>query len=97
MNGLLNEIEKCPELGVKFFKNKMSGLLFANDFLGIAETGRALQCLIDTVHNYSKSWRFEANVKKKRAIVIFSKTLRGSGKWVWGDESLPILDSYSYL
>ena len=25
------------------------------------------------------------------------KTGRGSGKWVWGDESLPILDSYCYL
>ena len=28
---------------------------------------------------------------------INSKTGRGSGKWVWGDESLPILDSYCYL
>ena len=96
INGLLNEIEKCPELGVKFFQNKLSGLLFADDFVGITETGRALQSLIDIVHNYSKRWRFEANVKKC-AIVIFSKTGRGSGKWVWGDESLPILDSYCYL
>ena len=42
INGLLNEIEKCPELGAKFSKNKMSGLLFADDFVGIAETGPAL-------------------------------------------------------
>ena len=56
INGLLNEIEKCPELGVKFSKNKMSGLLFADDFVGIAETGPALQSLIDVVHNYSKRW-----------------------------------------
>ena len=40
INGLLNEIEKCPELGVKFSKNKLSGLLFVDDFVGIAETGR---------------------------------------------------------
>ena len=51
----------------------MSVLLFADDFVGITETGRALQCLIDVVYNYSKRWRFEANVKKC-AIVIFSKT-----------------------
>ena len=51
INGLLNEIEKCPELGVKFFKNKLSGLLFANDFVGIAETGRALQSLIYIVND----------------------------------------------
>ena len=74
----------------------MSGLLFADDFVGIAETGRALQSLIDIVYNYSKRWRFEADVKKC-AVVIFSKTGRGSDKWVWGDESLPILDSYCYL
>ena len=64
----------------------MSGLFFADDFVGIAETGQALQSLIDTVHNYSKRWRFEANV-----------TESGSGKWAWGDQSLPILDSYRYL
>ena len=44
--GLLNEIEKCPELGVKFSKNKLSGLLFADDFVGIAETAKVLQSLI---------------------------------------------------
>ena len=54
INGLLNEIEKCPELGAKSSKNKMSGLLFADDFVGITETGPALQSLIDIVHNYSK-------------------------------------------
>ena len=63
INGLLNEIEKCPELGVKFSKNKISGLLFADDFVGLAETRPALQSLIDIVHNYSKRWQFKANVK----------------------------------
>ena len=90
INGMLNEIEKCPELGAKFSQNKMSGLLFANDFVGVTEIGPALKSLIDIVHNYSKCWRFEANVKNVQ--LYFSKiTGRGSGKWVWGDESLPIL------
>ena len=71
INGLLNEIEKCPELGTKFSKNKMSGLLIADDFVGITETGPALQNLIDIVHNFSICWRFEANVKS--VIVIFQK------------------------
>ena len=62
INGLLNEIEKCPELGVKFFKNKLSGHLFSDDYVGIAETGRALQSLIDIVYNYIKRWRYESNV-----------------------------------
>ena len=46
IDGLLCEIEKCPELGVKFPENTLSGLMFANDFAGVAETGSALQKLI---------------------------------------------------
>ena len=49
INGLLIEIEKCPELGVKFSKNKMSGFMFSNYFVGIAETGPALKSLIDII------------------------------------------------
>ena len=73
INGLLNEIEKCPELGVKFFKNKMSGLLFADDFVGIAETRRVLQSLIDIVYNYRKRWRFEANVKMCHGYIFINR------------------------
>ena len=45
MNDLLYEIETRPELSVKFSKNKMSGYLFADDFVGIPETRSALQIL----------------------------------------------------
>ena len=31
----------------------MFDLLFADDFVGLAETGQALQSLIDVVHYYS--------------------------------------------
>ena len=73
INGLLCEIDERPKLGVQFCKNKMSSLLFTDDFVGIhvAETGSVLQILIDIVHNYSKHWRFEANVKKCTAVVFF--------------------------
>ena len=56
INDLMCEIEKHSELGVKFSKNEMFGILFADNFVGIAETGSALQTLIDTAHNYSKPW-----------------------------------------
>ena len=42
VNGLLREMEKCPSLGVKFFKNTMSGFLIANGFIKITDTGLAL-------------------------------------------------------
>ena len=43
--------------------------MFANDFVELAETGSALEILMDVVHNYSKHWRFEANVKKCSTVV----------------------------
>ena len=72
INGLLFEIKKHSELGVKFSKHEISGLLFADDFVELAETGSTLQILINIAHNYSKRWRFEAN-DKKCAAVIFRK------------------------
>ena len=68
----------------------MSSLLFANDFVGISGNRSALQSLVDIVYNYSTRWRFEANVKKC-AIVILLKLEEVSSKWVFGDESLPVL------
>ena len=59
-----------PELGAIFSKNQMSGLLFADDFVELAETGSSLQILINIVHNYSKRWQFECNIKC--ATVVFS-------------------------
>ena len=81
IDGLLGEIEKCSQLGVKLSENKMSGLMFADDFVGLAESGPALQSLIDIVHDYSKCWHFEASVRKY-AVVVFSKLGNHSGKWI---------------
>ena len=63
INGLLCEIEKCPKLGVKFSENTLFRLRFSDDFVGLAETESALQKSIDIVHNHSKRWCYEANVK----------------------------------
>ena len=54
----------------------------SDDFVGVAKTGSALQSLIDIVHNYSKCWYFEANVKNC-GVVIFTKVGKVSGGWVW--------------
>ena len=41
----------------------MSSLLFVNDFVGLAETGQALQSLIDVAYHNRICWGFEANIK----------------------------------
>ena len=84
----LRDWEMPRVIGVKFSNNKMSSLLFADDFVGIAETGSALQGLIDILHNYNKHWWSETNLKKC-AIIIFQKQEKGPGKWAWGKESFP--------
>ena len=45
---------KCPELGI--FGNTMFDLLFADDFVGIAEARSAFHSWIDIVHYYNKCW-----------------------------------------
>ena len=76
----------------------MYSLLYADYFVRLAETGLALQKLIDIVHTYSKLWCFEANVK----VCCFSKVGKVSDGvvkaflfWILG-ESLPVFDSYYY-
>ena len=65
--------------------------LLADDLVGVAETGSALQGVIDIVHNYSKCRHFEADVKKC-AIVIFPKVGKVLSGWVWGGGRLLVLD-----
>ena len=96
INSLLCEIEKCPKLRAKFSENTLSCLLFADDFVGLAETESTLQKLNAIVHNHSKRRRSEANVQRACWCNFFQKqTLLGG--WIWGVESLPVLDSYCFL
>ena len=49
IDGLLCEIKKHPELGVKFSETLTSSLLFANDFVEIAQTRSTLESLVDFI------------------------------------------------
>ena len=66
------EIEKSQYLGVKFSENNTPGLSFADSFVGVVESKLALQSMTTIIYNYSRCWRFEANLKKC-AVVVFSK------------------------
>ena len=47
---------RIPKYRRKSFQTKISGLLFDNDFVEIAETGPALQSLIDIVVILPRWW-----------------------------------------
>ena len=66
------------------------GLLFADDFVGVIESGEQLQGVRDVVLR----WRLKANVSKS-AVMTFGK---GSveDSWKWGEQDLPRV-KYIYL
>ena len=59
--------------------NKVGGLLFADDFVGITESSGNLQQLIDIIYGFCSKWRLHVNVNKS-AVLVFGKTkLKVSG------------------
>ena len=47
----------------------VSGLVFADDFVGISETPEGLQKQIEKALEYARKWRVTANVKKCAVVV----------------------------
>ena len=83
-------------LGIEFSDGgKVGGLLFADDFVGVIESGEQLQRVIDVVHSYCRKWRLKANVSKS-AVMTFEK---GSVEfsWKWREQDLPRVLKYTYL
>ena len=95
INDLLKEVEEA-ELGIQLNSgNRVSGLLFADDFVGVSDSKENLQKLIDVVHGFCNRWRLSANVSKS-AVMVFSRS-SVKGDWVWGEHKLPNVSSYTYL
>ena len=69
--------------------------MFAGDFVGVSDSKEKLQKLIDVVHSYCNRWRLKANVSKS-AVMVFAKN-KVEGEWLWGEQKLYIVCSYSYL
>ena len=57
INDLLKEVENA-KLGIELNNGKtISGMLFADDFVGVSESRDNLQKLIDVVYRYCNKWR----------------------------------------
>ena len=62
INGLLVAVQQAG-LGIELSDGgKVGALLFADDFVGVSESGKELQRVIDVVHSYCRKWRLKANV-----------------------------------
>ena len=59
---------------------KLGGLLFADDFVGVSESGEQLQRVIDVVHSYCRKWRLKTNVSKSAVLTFGKGSIEGSWK-----------------
>ena len=63
ISDLLEEIDRAQIVIQLKSGNKVGGLLFADDFVGITESSENLQQLIDFIYGFCSKWRLHANVK----------------------------------
>ena len=65
----------------------MSGLKFADDFMGISETPEGLEKQIERVLEYTGKWRVTANVKKCAVVVCNQDKVNPTNfSWKWGED-----------
>ena len=70
INDMLKVVQQA-KLGVQLSSGKkITGMLFADDFVGVSESKESLQKLIDVVHGYCNKWRLNANVSKSAVMEI---------------------------
>ena len=69
IDDILVAVEAAKQ-GVTVGEDAVSGLMFADDFVGISEaTPKGLQKQIDKALEYTRKWRVTANVKKCAVVV----------------------------
>ena len=68
INDLIIAIESAQQ-GVKVGDDMVSGLMFADDFMGISGTAEGLQEQIEKGLEYTRKWRVTANVNKCVVLV----------------------------
>ena len=68
---------------------KVGGMLFTDDFVGVSDSKEGLQKLIDVVHRYCNKWSLKANVNKS-VVMVFSL----EDGWKWGKRILPKMSNY---
>ena len=76
-------------------EDTVSGLMFADGFVGISETAEGLPEQIEKALEYARRWRVTANVKKSAVVAVVvcneGNVNPVTSKWKWGEDYLPIV------
>ncbi|CAB1103975.1 unnamed protein product [Ectocarpus sp. CCAP 1310/34] len=74
-------------------ETSVSGMLFADDFVGMSDTPEGLQLQIDAAKKFTDKWRLSANVKKRAVMVCNeNKDEPVEHRWKWGIEEIAVVD-----
>ncbi|CAB1118469.1 unnamed protein product [Ectocarpus sp. CCAP 1310/34] len=96
----LLEVVEAVRQGVKVgdTETSVSGMLFADDFVGMSDTPEGLQLKIDAAKKFTDKWRLPANVKKSAVMACNeNKEEPVEHRWKWGIEETALVDQYTYL
>ena len=84
--------------GVKVGEDTVSGLMFADDFVGMSETPEGLQKQMEKALEDTRKWRVTANVKNCAVVVCNEDKVNPvTFKWKWVEDELPIADQRTDL
>ena len=85
INDLIVAVEAARQ-GVTVGEDTVSGLMFADYFVGISETPEGLQKHIHKALEYTRKWRMTANVKKCAVLVCNEDKVNPETlSWKWGE------------
>ena len=94
---MIVDVEAAKQ-GVMVGEDTVSGLTFADDFVGISETPQGLLKQKEKALEYTIKWRLIANVKICAVVVCNEDKVNPiTFNWKWGEDELPIADQYTYL
>jgi hypothetical protein len=82
-------------------QGRLASQLFADDFMGLAESPTALQQGITAARDWCNKWRMQANVGPAKTALMVVAPEHGpplaEGSLMWGTEAMPVMQQYKYL
>ena len=95
-NNMTVAVEAAKQ-GVTVGEDTVSGLMFADDLVGITERPEGLQKQVEKALEYTRKWTVTTNVKKCAVVVCNEgKVNPVTFKWKWGEDELPIAHQSTY-
>ena len=98
INELALEIIEYGRHGVTFDLLELFILLFADDIVLLSTTVVGLQRQLNTLHSAATRYELRVNMSKTK-VIVFRKGgyLARSEKWIYGGETMSVVNAYKYL